>query len=113
MEQNLEMTIALLARTPATLDTMLRDLPDAWTQANEGEKTFNAYQVVGHLAHGERADWMPRAKMILEFGESRAFVPFDRFAQDRESAGKSLAQLLDEFADLREQNLNDLRALNL
>jgi hypothetical protein len=81
--------------------------------ATEGEKTFNAYQVIGHLAHGERADWMPRVKMILEFGESRAFVPFDRFAQDRESAGKTLPQLLDEFADLREQNLNELRGLDL
>ena len=113
MEQNLETTIALLARTPATLDAMLRDLPDAWTMANEGEKTFNAFQVVGHLTHGERTDWMPRVKMILEHGESRAFVPFDRFAQDRESAGKSLPQLLDEFAELRAQNLNELRALSV
>ncbi len=113
MEQNLELTMALLARTPATLDAMLCDLPDAWIQANEGEKTFNAYEVVGHLAHGERADWMPRVKMILEFGESRAFVPFDRFAQEKESAGKSLPQLLDEFADLRARNLSELRALGL
>ena len=113
MEQNLEMTMALLVRTPATLDAMLRNLPDAWIQANEGEKTFNAYQVVGHLAHGERADWMPRVKMILEHGEGRAFVPFDRFAQDRESAGKSLSQLLDEFAELRTQNLQELRSLGI
>ena len=68
MEHNLELTIALLDRTPATLNAMLRNLPEAWTTANEGEKTFNAFQVVGHLAHGERADWMPRVKMILEFG---------------------------------------------
>ena len=113
MEQTLELTMALLARTPATLDAMLRDLPDEWTLATEGEKTFNAYEVVGHLAHGERADWMPRVKMVLEFGESRAFVPFDRFAQERESAGKSLAQLLDEFAELRARNLDELRALRL
>jgi DinB superfamily len=113
MEQNLELTLALLARTPATLDAMLRNLPDAWTQANEGEKTFNAFQVVGHLAHGERSDWMPRVKMILEFGEGRAFVPFDRFAQDRESEGKSLPQLLDEFSQLRAGNLSEIRALNL
>lgn len=113
MENNLELTIALLSRTPATLNAMLRGLPDEWTQCREGEKTFNAYEVVGHLAHGERADWMPRVKMILEHGESRAFVPFDRFAQDRESKGKSLAQLLDEFAELRAQNLNELRALGV
>lgn len=113
MEQNLDLTMALLARTPATLNAMLRDLPEEWIRANEGEKTFNAYEVVGHLAHGERADWMPRVKMILEHGEDRAFVPFDRFAQDRESAGKSLAQLLDEFAELRARNLNDLRGLDI
>jgi DinB superfamily len=113
MESNLEMTMALLARTPATLDALLRDLPDAWTQANEGEQTFNAYEVVGHLAHGERSDWVPRVKTILEFGESRAFEPFDRFAQERESQGKSLAELLDEFSGLRTRNLAEIRALNL
>ncbi len=113
MEHNLEQTIALLARTPATLDSLLRDLPEAWTSANEGEKTFSPFDVVGHLIHGERTDWMPRAKMILEFGESRAFEPFDRFAQARESEGKSLPQLLDAFAHLRAENLVQLRALNL
>ncbi len=113
MEHNLELTITLLARTPATLNSLLRDLPEAWTSANEGEKTFSPFDVVGHLIHGERTDWMPRAKMILEFGESRAFEPFDRFAQARESEGKSLPQLLDEFARLRAENLVQLRALNL
>jgi len=113
MEQTLERTTALLARTPATLDAMLRELPEEWIQCREGEKTFNAFEVVGHLAHGERADWMPRVKMILEHGEDKAFVPFDRFAQERESAGKTLAQLLDEFAELRARNLKELRALGL
>jgi hypothetical protein len=113
MEHNLELTIALLARTPATLDALLRDLPEGWTKVNEGGETFNAYEVVGHLVHGERADWIPRVKMILEFGESRAFVPFDRFAQEKESTGKSLPELLDEFSQLRAQNLNEIRALNI
>jgi len=113
MKQKLELTTALLARTPATLNAMLRDLPDTWIEANEGENTFSPYKVVGHLAHGERADWMPRVKMILEHGERQAFVPFDRFAQDRESAGKTLPQLLDEFAELRAQNLEELRALGV
>jgi len=113
MEQKLELTIALLAHTPATLNAWLRDLPEAWTNVNEGGETFSAYGVVGHLVHGERTDWMPRVKTILEYGESRAFVPFDRFAQDRESAGKSLPQLLDEFAELRGQNLKELNALGL
>lgn len=80
---------------------------------NEGGNTFNAFDVLGHLIHGERTDWMPRAKRILEFGESRAFDRFDRRAQERDSQGKSLPQLLDEFARLRVKNLAELRALNL
>lgn len=113
MEHNLEHSLALLTRTPATLNTLLRDLPDPWTRRNEGEKTWCAFDIVGHLIHGERTDWMPRAKIILQFGEARAFDPFDRFAQEQESKGKSLAQLLDEFARLRSENLAELRAMNL
>lgn len=113
MEHNLEYTIALLARTPAALDALLRDMPDAWTRCNEGEKTWSAFDVVGHLVHGELTDWMPRARMILDSGETRAFEPFDRWGQERASAGKSLGQLLDEFAQLRAQNLRELRELKL
>jgi hypothetical protein len=113
MEHNLEHTLSLLTRTPATLNALLRDLPETWARRNEGEKTWSAYDIVGHLIHGERTDWMPRAKMILEFGETRAFEPFDRWAQARASEGKSLGQLLDEFARLRSENLGELRALNL
>jgi hypothetical protein len=112
-EHNLPDTISLLARTPATLNALLRDLPESWTRSNEGEKTWSAFDIVGHLIHGERTDWMPRAKMILEFGDSRAFEPFDRWAQARESEGKSLGELLDEFGRLRLENLGELRALNL
>ncbi|HXJ86183.1 MAG TPA: DinB family protein [Candidatus Binatia bacterium] len=110
---DLPQTIALLSRTPSTLNALLQGLPDAWTVSNEGSKSWSPYDIVGHLIHGERTDWMPRARMILEQGESRAFDPFDRLAQERESAGKSLAQLLDEFAQLRSGNLDALRALNL
>jgi hypothetical protein len=113
MEHNLDHTVRLLARTPAGLDALLRDLPQTWTSGNEGENTWSAFDVVGHLIHGERTDWMPRAKMILQFGETRAFEPFDRWGQARESEGKSLGQLLDEFARLRRENLIELRALNL
>ncbi|HEV2468755.1 MAG TPA: DinB family protein [Candidatus Sulfotelmatobacter sp.] len=113
MEQNLSETTALLSRTPATLNALLRDLPDVWTQQNEGGKSWSAFGVIGHLIHGERTDWMPRARRILEFGDSRAFEPFDRWAQERESHGKSLPQLLDQFSALRSQNLNELRAMNL
>ena len=113
MEHKLSHSIVLLTRTPATLNALLRDLPEPWTAANEGENTWSVFDVVGHLIHGERTDWMPRAKRILEFGESKPFDPFDRLAQNRESQGKSLPQLLDEFATLRTQNLMELRSLNL
>ena len=113
MEHNLDHTVRLLGRTPAGLDALLRDLPQAWTSRNEGKNTWSAFDVVGHLIHGERTDWMPRAKMILQFGETRTFEPFDRWGQVRESEGKSLDQLLDEFARLRRENLIELHALNL
>jgi uncharacterized damage-inducible protein DinB len=109
----MERAIALLGRTPDVLGTLLRDLPDEWTRANEGANTWSAYDIVGHLVHGERTDWMSRAKMILEFGETRTFDRFDRLAQERESQGRTLGQLLDEFAHLRSKNLETLRALNL
>jgi hypothetical protein len=113
MEHTLPHTISLLSRTPAALDALLRDLPEAWTLRNEGENSWSAFDVVGHLIHGERTDWIPRARIILQFGETKAFEAFDRWAQERESQGKSLGQLLDEFARLRSENLGELHALNL
>ena len=113
MPHDLEDTIALLSHTPAALNALLRDLPEAWTHRNEGGSSWTAYDIVGHLVYCERADWMPRARMILEHGESRGFEPLDRLAQNRESQGKSLAQLLDEFARLRAVNVSQLRAMNL
>ena len=110
---DLQQTIALLSRTPSALNALLRDLPPAWTLGNEGGKTWSPFDIVGHLIHGERTDWMPRARMILQHGENRAFDPFDRLAQERESQGKSLGELLDEFAPLRSKNLEALRAMNL
>jgi len=113
MEHNLEHTIALLTCTPAALNALLRDLPEAWTLRNEGEKTWSVFDVVGHLIYAERMNWIPRARMLLQFGESRAFEPFDRTGYVRESQGKSLGQLLDEFARVRSESLGELRALNL
>src|SRR5215471_1191991 len=110
---HLQQTIALLAHTPAALNALLRDLPDTWTMQNEGENTWNAFQVVAHLIHADRTDWMQRAKTILQFGESRAFDPFDRSGNQREAQDRSLEQLLDEFGRLRARNLDELRALNL
>jgi hypothetical protein len=107
----LEESVALLERTPTVLNALLRDLPDVWTNSNEGEGSWSPYVVVGHLIHAEKADWIPRLQIILEHGESRVFDPFDRDAQFRESAGKSLAALLDEWHTLRAQSLHRLRAL--
>ena len=106
-------SIALLERTPATLNTLLRDLPTAWTDATEGPETWSPHTVIGHLIHGEHADWIPRLTIILEHGTARPFEPFDREAQFRDSAGKSLPELLDEFAALRQSSLARLRTFDL
>lgn len=113
MEFNLQQTISLLSRTPAALNAFLRDLPEAWTCSNEGETTWSVLDVVAHLIYGENTDWIPRALLILQFGETRAFDPFDRTGHVATSQGKSLAQLLDEFAQARSESLDQLRALNL
>ena len=103
--------VAILSRTPAALDAMLRGLPDGWIAAHEGGETWSPYDVVGHLIHGERTDWLPRARIILEHGEARAFDKFDRLAQFAASAGRSLDSLLDEFTALRRGNLRELASL--
>ena len=113
MAHNLEHTIAVLSRTPSTMNAMLRDLPEEWIHRNEGDGTFSAFDVIGHLIHGDRTDWIPRARIILEHGDTKPFEKFDRLAQVRESKGKSLPQLLDEFARIRAEKLDELRALNL
>lgn len=105
--------VAILARTPATLDALLRGLPDGWIVAHEGGDTWSPFEVIGHLIHGERTDWVPRVRIILEQGEARAFDTFDRFAQFAESEGRTLASLLDELATLRQDNLRELAALRL
>ena len=105
--------IAVLRKTPATLRALLDGLPEDWTAATEGPETWSPYDIVGHLIHGERTDWIPRARIILDQGARRRFEPYDRFAQFRESRGKSLAELLDEFARLRGGNLTTLEGWNL
>ncbi len=117
-EFNLAEAIAVLTRTPATLDALLHGLPNIWVRSNEGrgdegKDTWNAFDIVGHLIVGERTDWIPRVRIILESGEARPFDSFDRFAQVKESQDKSLEQLLDDFARLRRGNLAVLQALNL
>ena len=113
MNFDLDDALAVLERTPSTFRAFLDGLPEAWTVPNEGPDTFSAFDNVGHLIHGERTDWIPRARIILAQREDRRFEPFDRFAQFRESAGKSLPDLLDEFAQLRRENLATLRGWNI
>jgi hypothetical protein len=95
MKQNLENTIALLERTPAALDALLRGLPEMWTETNEGENTWSVRTVIAHLIHEEDENWIPRARMILESGEAQAFAPVDREGHLRYSRDKTLEQLLD------------------
>jgi len=104
--------VAILERTPAAVGALLDGVPDVWARATEGEGTWSPYDVVGHLVHGERTDWMPRARHILS-GESRPFEPFDRMAQFDESGGKSLGELLATFTELRRDSVAGLLALNL
>ena len=113
MKLQLEDAADILRRTPVTLKHLIGDLPDAWINANEGPETWSAYDIVGHLIHGEQTDWIPRAEIILEHGEAKAFEPFDRYAQFEKSKGKSIAELLDEFQALRERNLEMLEQMSL
>jgi hypothetical protein len=105
--------VAVLTRTPATLNALLRDLPDIWVRSNEGADSWNPFDIVGHLVHGERTDWIPRARIILKHGEARPFDPFDRLAQFEGNQGKSPDQLLDDFSRLRSENLTALQELKL
>ena len=113
MDFDLEAGTAVLERTPGALRAMLSGLPSAWTEANEGPDTWSPYDIVGHLIHGERTDWVARGEVILARGADRRFTPFDRFAQFEESRGKSLAALLNEFARLRSANLKTVAGWRL
>lgn len=113
MKYSLPEAIQVLERTPHVLRTLLSGLPNEWIISNEGPETFSPYDVIGHLIHGEKTDWATRAKIILEYGTSKPFTPWDRFAQYEESKAKSLQQLLDEFEAVRNENVKWLRSLSL
>lgn len=113
MAHNLCDTVALLERTPAALNALLRGLPESWISRNEGEGTFTVADVIGHLIYADKFDWLPRAHGILEDGESKPFDAFDRWGHVQECRGKTLAQLLDEFMRVRSVCLEQLRELNL
>ena len=113
MDFDLAKGVAVLERTPATLRALLSGLPDDWTTPNEGSDTWSPYDIVGHLIHGERTDWIARAEIVLAQEPGRRFTPFDRFAQFRDSKGMTLAQLLDELERLRKENLTTLHGWRL
>lgn len=106
-------TLDILERTPSVLGALLRGTAASWHTINEGPDTWSAFDVVGHLIHGEETDWIPRARIILEHGGSRSFEPFDRFAQFTRFADNSLEDLLDRFAELRHANLETVRSWRL
>ena len=110
---NLEEAISILAKTPDVLSGQLTGLSENWLERNEGGKTWNPKQVLGHLVFGEETDWLPRIKIILEHGTEKEFTPFDRFAQDRLFGDKSTEELLRLFTKKRKRNLEELKALNL
>jgi DinB superfamily len=113
LKYNLERSYEILERTPRVFRELLSGIGEEWTTSNEGPDTFSPYDVIGHLIHGEKTDWVPRAKIILEHGVSKPFTPYDRFAQIEESRGKTLDQLLDEFQKMRTENLKWFGALTL
>jgi len=112
MEFKIDDALPILERTPHVVSLLLRNLPEGWIYQNEGGETWTAYDVIGHYIHGEKTDWIPRMQIILGDGDKH-FVPFDRFAQFRDSKGKTLEQLLDEFASLRKQNIQQLKSIEL
>ena len=109
MDFSLERSIEVLERTPAVMQSLLAGVHEDWTMQNEGPDTWSPYDIVGHLIHGEKTDWTPRMLLILSDATDKHFVPFDRFAQYNDSKGKTLQQLLDEFAGLRRKNIELLR----
>ena len=110
---NLNDSIELLSRMPVTYRALFYGLGGKWTIANEGGDTWSAFDIVGHLIHGERTDWIPRARIILSDAEEKVFEPFDRFAQKQVSKGKSMDELIDEFEVLRSENLEQLKSWDL
>src|SRR5437867_1985262 len=113
MHFHITKSIEILERTPIVLEQMLSGLHEDWLMNNEGPGTWSPYDVIGHLIHGEKTDWIPRTKIILSDSDNKNFVPFDRLAQLTESKNKTIVELLSEFKKLRNENLDYLRSLNL
>lgn len=113
MKYNVKTSIEILERTPVVLESLLKGISKDWHTPNEGPDTWSAYDVMGHLIHGEATDWIARMEIILSNKEEKTFTPFDRFAQFRESKSKSLANLISEFKKLRKKNIAILKKKKL
>jgi len=113
MNFNLTNSIEILERTPSVLTSLLSGINNEWIQSNEGEETWSPFDVLGHLIHGEKTDWMARLEIILSDSTAKTFTPFDRFAQFEESKGKTIQQLLINFEQFRKQNLTLLKSKNI
>ncbi|PWT73256.1 MAG: hypothetical protein C5B59_13925 [Bacteroidetes bacterium] len=113
MQFSIHKSILILERTPSILENLTDGLPDEWIYSNEGENTWSPFDVIGHLIHGEKTDWIPRMRIILNDQGDKKFEVFDRFAQFKASEGKSMQDLLSEFRQLRMQNLEVLKTLGL
>ena len=113
MQFNLDKAFEVLERTPQVLSLLLEGLSKEWTDSNEGGASWSPYDIIGHLIHGELTDWVPRTQIILNKEVNSQFEPFDRFAQEKNSKGKSLTQLLEEFNKLRKENIKKLRDFSI
>ncbi|MEO6695063.1 MAG: DinB family protein [Ignavibacteria bacterium] len=113
MNFSISSSIEILSRTPDVLETLLKGLSNEWIYYNEGDETWSPFDIVGHLIHGEKTDWMSRVDIILDQDPDKRFKPFDRFAQIKLSKEKSLDELLIQFKELRKENLNKLQSINI
>jgi len=113
MTFDINKSIEILERTPAVIETLLSGLSSDWIENNEGENTWSPYNILGHLIHGEKTDWIPRAKIILSDLTDKTFIPFDRFAQLNEDQTRPIQELFKEFKTLRLENINTLRSFPL
>ncbi|GAA3600862.1 DinB family protein [Flavivirga amylovorans] len=113
MTYNLEQALEVLERTPDTLNVLLSNLSDEWIYNNEGDNTWSVFDIIGHLIHGEKTDWIIRTHIVLSNSDNKTFESFDRFAQFENSKGKTLQQLLKEFLELRAKNLKALKELQI
>lgn len=110
---SIDRTIEILEQTPETLIHLTSGLSDFWTKSNEGIDTWSVFDVVGHLLHGDKTDWLVRTKIILSNSYEKQFKPFDRFAQLETSKGKTLLELLNEFKLVRAENVRQIKSFEI